>query len=178
MISELLDLRQLADLAQRGHPLANHVRVMSQGRVLRFEAVDRGEAASARPTSRRSHRARRAAALRVGEERRERGRLAVEQREQARLAVEVGIRPEPRLPVLVAEVVERLVDRDVPQALRYFRDVTTRQPDWPDAWSGLGWTLAKGGDRAEAERSFRRSLAAQPGYADAVRGLQELGKQP
>jgi tetratricopeptide (TPR) repeat protein len=67
---------------------------------------------------------------------------------------------------------------DVPQALRYFRDVTTRQPDWPDAWSGLGWTFAKGGDRAEAERSFRRSLAAQPGYADAVRGLQELGKQP
>jgi tetratricopeptide (TPR) repeat protein len=67
---------------------------------------------------------------------------------------------------------------DVAQALKYFRDVTTRQPDWPDAWSGLGWTLTKGGDRIEAERSFRRSLAAQPGYADAVRGLQELGKRP
>jgi tetratricopeptide (TPR) repeat protein len=67
---------------------------------------------------------------------------------------------------------------DVPQALRYFREVTAREPNWADAWSGLGWTLAKGGDRAEAERSFRRSLSAQPGYADAVRGLQELGKQP
>ena len=57
-------------------------------------------------------------------------------------------------------------------------EVTAREPSWADAWSGLGWTLAKGGDRVEAERSFRRSLAVQPGYADAVRGLQELGKRP
>lgn len=64
------------------------------------------------------------------------------------------------------------------QALKFFREVTARQPDWADAWSGLGWSQVRSGERDEAERSFRRSLAAQRGYPDALRGLQELGKQP
>ena len=62
-------------------------------------------------------------------------------------------------------------------ALRLFRDVTARRPDWADPWSGLGWTLTKTGDREDAERAFRQSLAVHPGYPDAVSGLRTLGKR-
>lgn len=67
---------------------------------------------------------------------------------------------------------------ELPPALKIFRDVTTRQADWHDAWSGLGWTLLKLGDRSEAEVAFRRSLQTRPGYPDAIQGLIALGRRP
>ena len=66
---------------------------------------------------------------------------------------------------------------DLKTALRLFRDVTARRPDWADPWSGLGWTLTKSGDREDAERAFRQSLAVRPGYPDAVSGLKTLGRR-
>ncbi|HLE42568.1 MAG TPA: tetratricopeptide repeat protein [Methylomirabilota bacterium] len=66
---------------------------------------------------------------------------------------------------------------DLPDALKHFREVTRRHPDWADSWSGLGWTLFKLGDRKESERAFRRSLEAQPNYPDALNGLQTLGRR-
>jgi Flp pilus assembly protein TadD len=65
---------------------------------------------------------------------------------------------------------------DLGAARLQFRDVTQRHPDWPDGWSGLGWTLLKLGNRTEAEQAFRRSLKAEAGYPDAVMGLRALGK--
>jgi tetratricopeptide (TPR) repeat protein len=67
---------------------------------------------------------------------------------------------------------------DLQPALKIFREVTARQADWHDAWSGLGWTLLKLGDRAEAETAFRRSLQSRPGYPDATQGLIALGRRP
>jgi tetratricopeptide (TPR) repeat protein len=67
---------------------------------------------------------------------------------------------------------------DLQPALKLFREVTARQADWHDAWSGLGWTLLKLGDRAEAETAFRRSLQTRPGYPDATQGLIALGRRP
>ncbi len=63
-------------------------------------------------------------------------------------------------------------------ALKLFREVTARQADWHDAWSGLGWALLKLGERGEAEAAFRRSLQTRPGYPDATQGLIALGKRP
>jgi tetratricopeptide (TPR) repeat protein len=65
---------------------------------------------------------------------------------------------------------------DLQMAAKLFREVTAREPGWPDPWSGLGWVLTGLGDRAEAERAFRRSLQARPGYPDALAGLRSLGK--
>lgn len=67
---------------------------------------------------------------------------------------------------------------DLQPALKLFREVTARHADWHDAWSGLGWTLLKLGDRGEAEAAFRRSLQSRPGYPDATQGLTALGRRP
>lgn len=61
---------------------------------------------------------------------------------------------------------------DLTKALRLFRQVTRRHPDWVDPWSGLGWTHLKLGNRKEAKRAFRKALTVQPGYADALIGLR------
>ena len=65
---------------------------------------------------------------------------------------------------------------DLGAALPQFRDLTRRHPDWPDGWSGLGWTLLKLGNRTESEQAFLRSLQAEAGYPDAIMGLRALGK--
>lgn len=66
---------------------------------------------------------------------------------------------------------------DLANALPVFRQVTRTHPDWVDPWSGLGWTLLKLGQRKAAEHAFRKSLEVEPGYPDALNGLQALSRR-
>ena len=60
-------------------------------------------------------------------------------------------------------------------AVETFRAVVAAHPNWIDGWTGLGYALAKAGDRDEARKSFRQALMLSPGYPDAWQGMKSLG---
>lgn len=60
------------------------------------------------------------------------------------------------------------------RAAERFREALSRRPDWVYLHTGLGWALLSQGKREEAEREFQVTLAANPHYGEAQRGIAEI----
>jgi tetratricopeptide (TPR) repeat protein len=69
----------------------------------------------------------------------------------------------------MAEV--HLVTRDISAALTLYDALLVRNPDSPKLWNERGVALHQDGRYPEAEQSYRRAIAAEPGYALAHNNL-------
>ncbi|MCB1735988.1 MAG: tetratricopeptide repeat protein [Gammaproteobacteria bacterium] len=67
-------------------------------------------------------------------------------------------------------------NRDWAAAETEFTHASRRHPDWVDVWSGLGHARAAQGDNSGAREAFRKALAIQPDYPDALRALAEMSR--
>lgn len=62
------------------------------------------------------------------------------------------------------------------RAVAQFERVLNKNPDWHDAWTGLGYALLAQGRSRDAAEKFREALVLSPGYPYATQGLvQALG---
>lgn len=62
------------------------------------------------------------------------------------------------------------------QAIKYFKEVINRHPDWVDAHDGLAWVYFMQKSYGKAEESFKNALSFNPYYADALNGLTAINQ--
>ncbi len=61
-------------------------------------------------------------------------------------------------------------------AIKEFKSVIKRHPDWVDARDGLGWAHFMAKDLQKAEADFKEALGIDPSYADALNGLTAINQ--
>jgi protein O-GlcNAc transferase len=62
------------------------------------------------------------------------------------------------------------------EAAKYFRAAVGLRPDWAEAHSLLGSSLARAGNYAEAETELRKAITLKPDYAEGWNFLGEFLK--
>lgn len=55
-----------------------------------------------------------------------------------------------------------------------FEEVVKKNPDWVDAWCGLGWSRYAAGSLEPAREAFRKAADLAPSHSDAATGLAVL----
>ncbi len=63
---------------------------------------------------------------------------------------------------------------DYNRAREQFIKGISARPEWAGLQNGLGWSSLRLGDKAQAQRAFKRALELSPGLADAKTGLAKL----
>lgn len=60
------------------------------------------------------------------------------------------------------------------EAIKEFREVVKKHPDWIDVHDGLGWAYFMTKDYDKSGTAFKKAITIDPGYADALNGLRAI----